>query len=437
VVTARAAVKPSSAPVARGRLHRTPVRLRLTAAVLAVAALALGVIAATAATTRRDATRSVSQGSEPQLMRAEGVYASLSAADATAATTFLTGGIEPAGRRALYLRELDGAGSQLAAMARHAASSPETRAPVATLAEQLPVYTGLVESARANNRQGFPVGAAYLRGASLLMRTQLLPAAEQLYVVGARRMNGDYRDGTRNAGLIATVVGAALLFVVLVLTQIGLARFSNRVFNLPLLAATVLVAALGLWVGFGLSGEQNALASAQRKGSDAVQLLTASRVLALRAQRDDSLALIGRGSDTTSLPDFDRTMVALRGSRSGGGLLGDAQRVARRSGTAGSMAGVRASLAGFERAHARVAARVDQGNYIGAVRSYRHDELRQAKQLDAALVSGTRAAQQRFAASADDATASVRGMGLGIPLLALAIAALAVLGLSYRIREYR
>ena len=37
-----------------------------------------------------------------------------------------------------------------------------------------------------------------------------------------------------------------------------------------------------------------------------MQLLSASRVLALRAQRDDSLALIGRGSDTTSLPDFER-----------------------------------------------------------------------------------------------------------------------------------
>ena len=103
--------------------------------------------------------------------------------------------------------------------------------------------------------------------------------------------------------------------MLLVLAQIGLARFSNRILNVPLVIATVLVAVLGIWVGFGLSGEQNALSAAQRKGSDAVQLLSASRVLALRAQRDDSLALIGRGSDTTSLPDFERTMIALRGER--------------------------------------------------------------------------------------------------------------------------
>ena len=436
-VTASASVNPFGVKVARARLHRTPVRLRLTAAVLAIASIALGLIAATAATSRRDAAHSVSASSEPQLMRAESVYASLSDADATAATTFLTGGIEPPARRSQYLRDLDAASAQLAALTHHAGDSPATRTAAATLTNQLPVYTGLVEAARANNRQGFPVGAAYLRRASALMRTRLLPAAERLYGIEGQRMNGDYRDGTRNAGLTAALVAAAVLFVLLVLTQIGLARFSNRILNIPLVIATVLVAVLGMWIGLGLSGEQNALAAAQRKGSDSVQLLSASRVLALRAQRDDSLALIGRGSDTTSLEDFDRAMIALRGKRAGGGLLGEAQRVAERSGTAGSLAAVRVSLARFERAHARVAAREGIGDYTGAVRSYIRGELRVARSLDAALESETRAAQQRFATNADSASSSVRGLRFGIPLLALAVAALAVLGLSHRVREYR
>lgn len=433
-VTATTSVKHFGVSV---RLHRTPVRLRLTAAVLAIVAVTLGVIAATAATSRRDAAHSVSASSEPQLTRAEGVYASLSDADATAATTFLTGGIEPPARRAQYLRDLDAASAQLGTLTRHAGDSPDTRAAAATLAKQLPAYTGLVEAARANNRQGFPVGAAYLRRASALMRTQLLPAAERLYVVEAERMNADYRHGTRNAGLIAAMVVAAILFVLLVLAQIGLARFSHRILNIPLVIASVLLAGLGLWLALGLTGEQNALAAAQDKGSDSVQLLSASRVLALRAQRDDSLALIGRGSDTTSLQDFGHTMIALRGARPGGGLLGDALRVAGRSDSADSLAAVRTSLARFERAHGRVAARESRGDYTAAVDAYNQGEVPEARQLDAALKRATRAAQQRFATSAADANASVRGLGFGIPLLALAIAALAVLGLSYRIREYR
>ena len=111
--------------------------------------------------------------------------------------------------------------------------------------------------------------------------------------------------------------------------------------------------------------------------------------------------------------------------------------MARRSGVAGSMAGVRAWLARFERAHARVAAHVGRGDYTGAVRTYVHDELKQARRLNAALEGETQAAQERFAANAASANASVRGMWFGIPLLALAIGTLAVLGLSYRIKEYR
>lgn len=436
-MTASESLKPFGVAMAPARLNRTPVRLRLTAAVLMVTAIALGAIAATAATNRRDAVHSVSHSSEPQLMRAERAYALLSDADATAATTFLRGGIEPAPRRAQYLRDLEGASAGMATLARNAGTSPATRAAATTLAEQLPVYTGLVEAARSNNRQGFPVGAAYLRRASVLMRTELLPAVKRLYLVEAQRTNADYRAGTRNDGLVATVVVGAVLFVLLVLAQVGLARFTNRTLNIPLLIATVLVAGLGLWVWLSLSGEQNALSDAQRKGSDSVQLLSASRVLALRAQRDDSLTLIGRGSDTTSSPDFAEAMIALRGRRPGGGLLGEAQRAARRSGTAGSLAGVRAALAGFEAAHTRLSARVIAGDYLGAVDSYLHGELQQAKRLDDALDSETRAAQQRFATNADSANGSVRGLQFGIPLLALAIGALSVLGLSYRIREYR
>ena len=145
------------------------------------------------------------------------------------------------------------------------------------------------------------------------MRTSLLPAAQHLYVTEAQRIDSDYRDGTRNIGLVIAVVLGGLLLVGLVVTQVFVGRFSNRVLNVPLLIATVIVVGLGAWIAIGLASEQNALAKAQRDGSDSVQLLSAARVMALRAQRDDSIALIGRGSDTTSVADFDRTVAALRG----------------------------------------------------------------------------------------------------------------------------
>jgi hypothetical protein len=410
--------------------------LRLTAWVLALAAVVFGVTAVTVASSRQTAAESVATRSEPQLMRAEGLYASLSDADATAATTFLTGGIEPPARRQRYLTDLKAAGAQLSALLRHAGNDADTRAAASRIATELPVYAGLVEAARTNNRQGFPIGAAYLRRASDLMRTRMLPAAQRLYVAEATRTNADYRDGTANAGLIAAFVTGGIALALLVLAQVGLARFSKRMLNVPLVSASVLLA-LAILAVASLVDEQNSLASAQRKGSDSVQLLSASRVLALRAQSDESLALIGRGSDTTSLDDFDKVMVALRGSGSGGGVLGEAERVARRSQSAGAVAGARAALAQLERVHRRVGALERRGDYAAAVRVYVADELPRAEQLDARLEAQTRAAQQRFAADAHRATDATDGAPELLAVFALLIAALAVRGIAGRLREYR
>ena len=52
---------------------------------------------------------------------------------------------------------------------------------LAALSAGLPVYAGEVDTARADNRLGLPLGAAYLREASGLLRGSLLPVASDIY----------------------------------------------------------------------------------------------------------------------------------------------------------------------------------------------------------------------------------------------------------------
>ncbi len=57
----------------------------------------------------------------------------------------------------------------------------------------LPEYKGLVETARANNRQGLPVGGAYLRSANEMMQQNMLPRPRALpdgEPAPARRLRG-------------------------------------------------------------------------------------------------------------------------------------------------------------------------------------------------------------------------------------------------------
>src|SRR5690606_39915618 len=82
---------------------------------------------------------------------------------------------------------------------------------------QVPVYTGLVEAARANNLQGLPIGAAYLREASHLMRTEILPAAERLYDIQTERVAQERDDAMRFPYLAAGLL--LITLIALVATQ--------------------------------------------------------------------------------------------------------------------------------------------------------------------------------------------------------------------------
>ena len=74
-----------------------------------------------------------------------------STTDATAATTFLRGGVEPADLRARYLADLRNASVQLTSLGHRARGSIEPTA-VGAIGAALPMYSGLMETACANNR---------------------------------------------------------------------------------------------------------------------------------------------------------------------------------------------------------------------------------------------------------------------------------------------
>ena len=436
------AVRPRTrvAGMLRPRLRTTPSRLRLAVAAIVVAALAFGVLGETAATTRRDAARTAATESEPLLVRAVRLHDALADADATASATFVIGGAEPSKRRQRYLTDVTSASSALAVLGRRTDTSPETAAAVATIGRELPLYTGLIETARADNRQGFPVGAAYLRQASTLMRERILPAAAQVYAVEGRRLNSRYREGSSAGPVIAFALVAVLTLAVLIAVQAYLTRLTHRRLNVPLVAATLMFGAVAAWGLLGLAAEQRALLRAQRDGSDPVEVLSAVRVLALRAQADEGLSLAARGSGDASLADFAAAMQMLGVSGASDGLLSDARAFADRQGSAADIRGLSEQFHAYQRIHERVVGLASEGRFTAAADlsvgpSGRELVLADAirRRLDRLIT----ASQRRFEAAAADASSAVNGLWVAIPLLTCAGALLALFGVRLRLNEYR
>lgn len=284
---------PSRLSIARP-LATTPGRLRLAGTLLALGAIVFGFVAADAAGTRRDAVADV-ETTEPLLVSAVGLSASLSDAHAIAAFSFLRGGTEPANSRRLYDRDMQKAGNGVAQLAREIGTASNGGPSMSRITRQLPVYAGLIDDARANYRQGFPVGSAYLRRASTTMRGEMLPAASDLYGIQARKLTTSYRAGMQASTVLDVVLAGLALLALLVAAQVYLTRTTQRIVNPRLALATALLSGLMIWIVLAFVKQQNHLVEAQRAGSDPVELLTVTGILTSRAQADESVALSARG----------------------------------------------------------------------------------------------------------------------------------------------
>jgi hypothetical protein len=210
--------------------------------------------------------------------------------------------------RARYQQALADASSALADSIA-GATDVASRTAVAEISAQLAAYTGLVESARANNRQGFPVGSAYLREASSLMQTTLLPDAEKFYTGTLARVEQDQRAvGSRPA------VSLVPLVVVLAVIGIGSAVVSartNRRFNVGLLAAAALVLLVIGWIVVATSLAASDIERSRTEGTARFEKLAMARILAQQARTDETLQLIARGDITVSEKSFGGHMNAL------------------------------------------------------------------------------------------------------------------------------
>ena len=201
-------------------------------------------------------------------------------------------------------------------MPRWAPPTADTRTALAQISADLAAYTGQVESARANNRQGFAVGAAYFREASSLMQTSMLPERRaRLHRQASPRSTSDQRA----VGPLP-IVGLVLLVVVLVVVVVGsliLVGRTNRQFNRGLVAAAVVVVLVIGWIVVANQFAAQHVEQSRTEGTARFEQLANARVLAQKARTDETLQLISRGDITAGEKAFNGHIgAAVRAARS-------------------------------------------------------------------------------------------------------------------------
>ncbi|GAC67539.1 hypothetical protein [Gordonia soli] len=423
----------------------SPGKLVIICVVLAASCGLVGWYASTTLERRTQTLQEMIERTEPLAEAAQVLYSSLSIADASANAAFISGGLEPQELRQRYADAIATASSSLITAAGGAAAPGTTEsdqsadaavmADLDTLATSIPVYSGLIETARTNNRLGNPVGSAYLGEASSLMQDRILPAAQRLYQQRSSAISDPQRALTVPPWGVYTIL--VLLIVGLIATSRYLARRTRRRFNIGVLAALIAVLVGTVWLLIAGLMSVAATNSAKQDGADPLRELTTARILTQQARSAETLSLVRRGDQATlegtfdgSTKSIDNILTTLASDRDASDALSDRQ-----------LEVAKAAVARWRSTDARVREWLSAGDYITArtltVGDGRSSSARAYSDVDAALIDAITTTRSTFR---DDINTAQRVLGFsGSGILALTVFAgvAVVIGLIPRIREYR
>jgi len=411
-------------------LWTTPGRILALGVILAT----LGVLSAFATSTtidnRQQALTTVLDHTEPLSFAAGQLYTTLSVADAAAATAFIAGA-EPRPVRQRYEQAITDA-----AVALTRASSGITDEPLRELLGRinanLTVYTGLIETARTNNRAGNPVGSSYLSEASSLMQETILPDAQRLYQETSSRVDSETTASTRVPAPVILIVTATIVFGAF--AHRWLARRTRRRVNIGLVAGGLAIMIMVIWVGTALAISTATSRNAKDNAAESLKTITNLAITAQQARADETLSLIRRGDEDVRKQSYYQRIDTMQQQL--------AQYLERNDSIDKTdLQNADQLLARWRAADERINAYISVGNYQAATQvalgTGEDDSTPAFDKLEAALNDGIQESRDQLRRDILSARRVLSGATVGGVVLSLGAAAAVALGLWPRMGEYR
>lgn len=366
---------------------------------------------------RRDQALDRTGDAAARLISVQEIRSAVIEADSIATTSFLKGGLERAEQRARYEERLATAASSLALLSD--GLSGGSLAQLTSASSTLDVFSGLVEQARANNRQGFPVGAAYQRQASALVRDTLLVSLDAIEQQSRSDVNAEIESAHR-IGWVLPLAGV-IVVAAMAAGSLWLYRRTRRLINVPVGIAAVLTIVV---VGISLVSMGDAVSSADDVVTGNLlqaDQLSQARVAAFEARSDEALTLINRGNGQANEDNYQQaaaTVYAIVEARDGREDLAD-------------------GFSAYDDIHISIRQQDNDGDWQAAVNTLTEQSSVSFESFSNDIADVIQSRATAAGASLDNA-----GSGLGTSRIVLIIGALIAAGLvtvgyGQRLKEYR
>jgi hypothetical protein len=413
----------------------TPARLSLLRAVFIVLAVVFAVGGAFGINRRANAINEVRTASR-QLLALQDIQVRIVHADAIASSSYLRSGQEDPAQRTAYLDEIAKAGDGLVAVSGAATDTDLQQ--LSEASRLLGSYVGLVEQARANNRQGFPVGATYQRQANGIVSNTDPDTADIVSSLSAveASQRGQINDSLATAHRAGAWLHLSgwLLFIALVLGSWWMWRTFRRILNIPIAIALLVLFVLlviGAVTQAGAVSDADRAVGTQLAGADSA---AQARAAAFEARSQEALTLINRGNGAANEANWlVRDDIVTQELANGRGSF-----VAQSGGAADD-------YEEYQKAHREIRQLDDDGDWDTAVAvSLGADGPESGINAVVAFDSfdqavGQLATTEGASASSQlsDATSSLGSLRNIVFVAGLVVAVLAALGIGQRLKEYR
>ena len=408
----------------------TPGRLLAIGAILAMLGVLSAFAISTTITERQLQLTNVLDHTEPMAFAAGQLYTTLSVADAAAATALISGA-EPQAVRQRYEQAI----TEAAVAVTRASSGLTDPALVELLGRtnaHLAVYTGLIETARTNNRVGNPVGSSYLSEASALMQQTILPDAQRLYEATSARVDAETTASATIPAPVIIVVAITLLFGAF--AHRWLARHTKRRVNVGLVIGGLAIAIMIIWVGTALAISTAGSRAAKNTAAESLRTVTSLAITAQQARADETLALIRRGDEDVRKRSYYQRVDQMREELSD--YLGRGDTIDK-----SGLAQADQLLQKWRQADERIDDYIKVGNYQAATQvalgTGENDSTPAFDKLNDALSQGIQQSRTQLRTDISSARRVLSGTTVGGAMLSVGAALAVALGLWPRLSEYR
>jgi len=348
-------------------------------------------------------------------------------------------------------RELD---ETLVAAASEAPPGPAYEQPLVNIDYALGHYHALLRDSFAAGAGGETAQAAALYAqAHDVMDGTLLPQADFFDKANTYVLNNAYDRHKADSASTGLVIFAAwlVLMVVIIAMQVLVAWKFRRMVNVALAAATVIGLASGIFALAQLDSSSSSLSAAREHAFDPVHQLARARATVVSARQAQGLWLLDPSDAAPAQADFTTEAGRLFRVRAGSDLMSTAQAGEVPDGAGGYLATVLRTAVSEDGDEAARDSLVAFGDFLdddkvlrglvasgdGAAAEALFRGGRAFAELTDALDHAQAVDQRTFDAHVAAAVAATRHVDVVNLVAAAAMAALAVLGLYVRLREYR